>query len=292
MVGLRTRQRGRNATRAAVPFWRTCRDCGETLPLDNVHFVVTHRLTKAHGSRQRYRNECRMCNVRRAREADRAMRSNPATREAYLAKRRAVNNRFLAEHPDKAEAYSQRRSAAQAMRTREQKDADNRRKRKRYERDGDRMREQAREDYARHRAKRRQQLREAYARRKADPERWEHYREVQRQWAKENRERINDNRRIWVRLRAEREGRRFRQPRVEREPEPLSVESLPVAPIVGFLNRLVERYGINEAGAMASVDPTLVSRIIRGKVETIRFDTADRICSSLEFNLFDFWPDA
>jgi DNA-binding Xre family transcriptional regulator len=292
MVGVRTRQPGRNASRASVPFWRTCRDCGNTLPLDDVHFAVTHRLTKARGSRQRFRNECRMCNVRKAREADKAMRTNPATREAYLAKRRAVNNRYLAEHPDKAEEYSERRSVAQAMRTREQKDADNQRKRERYERDGDRLRAVAREDYARNRAKRRQQLREAYARRKADPERWAHYRDMQQQWAAENRDRINENRRIWIRLRAEREGRDMRKSHLERKLEPLAVESLPVAPIQGFLGRLAERYGLTEAGAMASVDPTIVARIIKGEIASIRFDTADRICSSLNFNLFDFWPEA
>lgn len=290
MVGLRTRQGGRNATQAAVPYWRTCRDCGATLPLDDGHYVVSHRLAKT--GRKRFRNECRICNSRKVREADKAMRSNPATREAYLAKRRAINDRFLAEHPDKAEEYRRRRSETVAIRTREQRDADNARKRDRYARDPERMRARAREDYARNRALKRQQLRESYARRKADPERWAHYLETQRQWTRENRDRINENRRIWIRLRAEREGRRMRKSHIQRKPEPLGVEILPVAPVKDFLDRLVERYGLSEAGLMASVDPTFVSRVLRGEVDTIRFDTADRICSSLDFNLFDFWPDA
>lgn len=265
----------------AVEEWRECNSCGDKLPLDRHHYAVASRRKDGGECLSR---KCRRCRAQSTLEADKAMRSNPATRDAYLAKRREINKRWLDKHPERKREYN-RRSAER--RTPEQQEALNRAKRERYPDRAEEHRQKERERYHRNPERVRAKQRAAYRRMKKDKKRWRHYLAMQRRWREENRERVLENRRIWTRLKAEREGRAMRPGKPRPEPR----ITLPVVePLSTFIERLVNAYGQLEAAAMAGVDGKIIRQIVM-RQGTLTLNVADTICTRLNFNLFDFWPE-
>lgn len=290
-----------------VDEWRECKECSSRSPLDRWHFQPTYR-RKSDGV-QGYRRVCRVCESRRACGRDKQLRSDSETREAYLAARRASNARYLETHPEKRAQFEEAKKEANRCappRRRREATSDERRATARKER--------AR--YRKHKRAERRRNRERYHKLRNDPEAWTQYlevkrrwiaenrervnanrkrwyienreriREAQRQWHQENRERVNDERKINRRLQAEREGRTMRPGK----PEPQARESLPVAPVASYIERLANAYGSTEAAALAGVDGKTIRHILSREGE-ISFNAADTICVRLGFNLFDFWPD-
>lgn len=267
----------------AVEEWRECARCSDQCPLDRHHFAPTY--TNRDG-RVSYRRVCRRCDSERVKAHDRALRANPETREEYLAKRRAIHASYAERHPDKVAAWKD--ADNERGKTPEERAKANARRRERYARDIEASRERAREAYHADIERSRERQRQRYQRRKDDPERWARYQEAQRAWANANRERVRENHRIWVRLHAEQEGREFRKGK-RREAEEFPPVS--VVPIMPVIKRLCERYTPSGASAITGADHKVIKTILSG-TGTITFDMADRICCRLDYNLWEFWPDA
>jgi hypothetical protein len=290
-----------------VDEWRECRECNNRCPLDRWHFQPTH-IRKSDGE-QSYRRKCRVCESRKATDRDKQYRNDPNRREAYLAHRRAANARYLETHPDKAAQFATAKKEANRIalpRARRELTPEERRAAARKQR----------ERYHKRKARESKRNREAYYRRRNDPVAWARYLEVQRRWIAENRERVNANRQRWYaanaerlneakrqwhqenrdrvnderrinrRLQAEREGRTMRLGKSIPQPR----ESLPVAPVASYIERLAHAYGSSEVAELAGVDGKTIRHILSREGD-ISFNTADTLCVRLGFNLFDFWPE-
>jgi ribosomal protein L40E len=278
---------GVTATELAVSEWQGCRECLARLPLDAGHFQTTYR-RKTDGV-MRYRHICRRCEAARVSRRDRELRTNPETRDAYLAKRREITRDYEERHPEQAE--KRKASDREYAKLPEVKAQRNAKRRQRYAADIEASRARGRERYHRNPERSRQILRETYARRKADPARWARYAEAQRQWSAEHRDQINENRRIWHRLKAEQEGRQVRGYRIDRR-TPETMDSLTVHPIAPVVARLVDAYGMHDVAVMTNLSARLLARIVANEPDAvIAFDSGDQLCCALGYNLFDFWPD-
>jgi ribosomal protein L40E len=217
---------GVTATELAVSEWQGCRECLARLPLDAGHFQTTYR-RKTDGV-MRYRHICRRCEAARVSRRDRELRTNPETRDAYLAKRREITRDYEERHPEQAE--KRKASDREYAKLPEVKAQRNAKRRQRYAADIEASRARGPGEVSPEPGEesanppRDVRAAEGLTRRVGHGTRKRNANGRQSIATKSN-----ENRRIWHRLKAEQRGRQVRGYRIDRR-TPETMDSLTVHP--------------------------------------------------------------